>query len=114
MEQSEYSMLKRDKIEGEFADIFNRYGYGSTVFSPLCYGILSGKYNNGNIPDGSRFDSDDPVIKDLWNTKLSPETRDATFTTLHKVLRNLMQLLCIVCLIICCYATNTVTCSSMN
>jgi aryl-alcohol dehydrogenase-like predicted oxidoreductase len=39
----------------EYASLFERYGYGTTIFSPLASGILTGKYNNG-VPAGSRFD----------------------------------------------------------
>ena len=53
MEQPQYNMLHRDRFEKEYARIFNDYGYGSTIWSPLASGILTGKYNNG-IPEGSR------------------------------------------------------------
>ena len=38
--------------------MFKRYGYGTTVWSPLAGGLMTGKYNDGNLPPGSRFDSD--------------------------------------------------------
>lgn len=50
-------MLTRTKLEKEYEYIFRTYKYGTTVWSPLCQGILTGKYNNGEIPEGSRFDS---------------------------------------------------------
>jgi len=53
MEQTEYNMLSRTKMEVEYARIFKEYGYGSTIWSPLASGLLTGKYNNG-IPVGSR------------------------------------------------------------
>ena len=53
-----YSMVKRDKFESEFHYIFHDYKYGSTIWSPLCQGILTGKYNDGSAPEGSRFEKD--------------------------------------------------------
>ena len=53
MEQSQYNMLHREKFEVEYARLFKEYGYGSTIWSPLYNGMLTGKYNKG-IPAGSR------------------------------------------------------------
>lgn len=53
MEQPQYNMLVRDRFEKEYARIFKDYGYGSTTWSPLASGLLTGKYNNG-IPEDSR------------------------------------------------------------
>ena len=54
MEQPQYNMLARDKVEKEFALLYEHYGLGLTIFSPLKTGILTGKYNDG-IPDDSRY-----------------------------------------------------------
>lgn len=53
MEQPEYSMLERYRVEHEYAPLYERIGLGTTTWSPLAYGLLTGKYNDG-IPDGSR------------------------------------------------------------
>jgi voltage-dependent potassium channel beta subunit len=53
MEQPQYNMFTRQRFEKEYARIFKDYGYGSTTFSPLASGLLTGKYNEG-IPAGSR------------------------------------------------------------
>jgi len=53
MEQPQYNLLHRQRFEEEYARLFRDYGYGSTTWSPLASGLLTGKYNNG-IPDGSR------------------------------------------------------------
>jgi voltage-dependent potassium channel beta subunit len=53
MEQPEYNMLTRQRFEVEYAHLFEDYGYGATIWSPLASGLLTGKYNNG-IPAGSR------------------------------------------------------------
>lgn len=53
MEQPQYSMLHRDKVEREFLPLYETMGLGTTTFSPLYFGILTGKYNDG-IPTDSR------------------------------------------------------------
>ena len=53
MEQPQYNLFHRRRVELELAPISREFGLGLTTFSPLYYGILSGKYNDG-IPEGSR------------------------------------------------------------
>lgn len=53
MEQPEYNLLYRDKLEHEYLRLFEDIGLGTTTFSPLASGLLTGKYNEA-IPDGSR------------------------------------------------------------
>ncbi len=53
MEQPEYNMFHRERVEGEYANLYSEIGLGTTIWSPLASGLLSGKYNNG-IPAGSR------------------------------------------------------------
>lgn len=57
VEQPQYSMLHRERFEAEIAPLANELGLGLTTFSPLYFGILSGKYKDG-IPDGSRASLD--------------------------------------------------------
>jgi voltage-dependent potassium channel beta subunit len=54
MEQPEYNMFHRQKMECDFLQIFKNIGMGTTIWSPLASGLLTGKYNNG-IPEGSRM-----------------------------------------------------------
>ncbi len=54
MEQPQYNMLWRERMEIEYEPLFKELGYGTTIWSPLASGILTGKYNNG-IPEGSRM-----------------------------------------------------------
>ena len=54
MEQPEYNMFNRMKLEKEYLGLFDSEGMGTTIWSPLASGVLTGKYNNG-IPDGSRM-----------------------------------------------------------
>jgi voltage-dependent potassium channel beta subunit len=54
MEQPEYSLLHRDRVEQEYASLYEKHGMGTTIWSPLASGLLTGKYNDG-IPDDSRL-----------------------------------------------------------
>jgi len=45
-------MLIRDRFEVEYGELFDKYGMGSTIWSPLAGGVLSGKYNNGEATEG--------------------------------------------------------------
>lgn len=63
MEQPEYNMFRRHKVEVEFASLYKSYGLGTTIWSPLDSGILSGKYNEG-IPANSRLAAN-PELREL-------------------------------------------------
>lgn len=54
MEQPEYNMFNRDKVEREYTHLYKEIGLGTTIWSPLASGLLTGKYQNG-IPKGSRL-----------------------------------------------------------
>jgi len=54
MEQPEYNLLHRQRVEQEYAPLYEKYGMGTTIWSPLASGLLTGKYNDG-VPDGSRL-----------------------------------------------------------
>jgi len=54
MEQPEYNMFRRERVEKEYAELYKDIGLGTTIWSPLASGILTGKYNNG-IPENSRL-----------------------------------------------------------
>jgi voltage-dependent potassium channel beta subunit len=53
MEQPQYNMVHRDRFEREYAPLFERIGLGTTIWSPLAGGLLTGKYSSG-IPRESR------------------------------------------------------------
>ncbi|KAK6909438.1 voltage-gated potassium channel beta-2 subunit [Kwoniella mangroviensis CBS 10435] len=55
-EQPHYSMFHRERFEQEYEPLWRYENYGSTIWSPLDSGLLTGKYNNG-IPEGSRYHS---------------------------------------------------------
>jgi aryl-alcohol dehydrogenase-like predicted oxidoreductase len=51
MEQPEYNMFRRGKVESEFAPLYEKIGLGTTIWSPLASGLLTGKYNDGDPGD---------------------------------------------------------------
>lgn len=53
VEQPQYNMFERKRFSNEYVRVYKEYGYGSTTWSPLASGLLTGKYNQG-IPQGSR------------------------------------------------------------
>jgi voltage-dependent potassium channel beta subunit len=53
MEQPQYHMFHRERVEQEYAPLYEDIGLGTTIWSPLASGLLTGKYNEG-IPEGSR------------------------------------------------------------
>ena len=57
MEQPEYNMLIRARFEQDYAPLFERFGMGTTIWSPLASGLLTGKYNDG-VPADCRFSVD--------------------------------------------------------
>ena len=74
MEQPEYNLFNRGKIEKDYLPLYKKYGLGTTIWSPLASGLLTGKYNHG-IPSNSRayvkgyewlkeqFESDETIQK---------------------------------------------------
>jgi voltage-dependent potassium channel beta subunit len=57
MEQPQYNMFNRINVEREYVHLYNEIGLGTTVWSPLASGLLTGKYNSG-IPQGTRVTLD--------------------------------------------------------
>lgn len=54
MEQPQYNLLHRERVEVEYAPLYREFGMGATVWSPLASGVLTGKYAKG-VPNDSRF-----------------------------------------------------------
>lgn len=70
VEQPEYNMFVREKVEVEFSQIYKTVGLGTTIWSPLASGILSGKYNS-EFPDGTRLGMEG--LEWLKERNLTPE-----------------------------------------
>ncbi|KAJ3096935.1 hypothetical protein HDU96_000593 [Phlyctochytrium bullatum] len=54
MEQPQYNMFHRERFEVEYKPLYDKFGLGTTIWSPLASGVLTGKYND-QIPEGSRL-----------------------------------------------------------
>lgn len=54
MEQPQYNMFSRERVEKEYYRLYQSIGLGTTIWSPLASGLLTGKYNQGKAPKGSR------------------------------------------------------------
>ncbi len=54
MEQPQYNMFHRQRFEVEYGRLYEKIGLGTTIWSPLASGLLTGKYNDG-LPDDSRI-----------------------------------------------------------
>ena len=54
MEQPQYNLLHRERVELEYASLYSELGLGTTIWSPLASGVLTGKYNDG-IPADARM-----------------------------------------------------------
>ncbi len=64
MEQPQYNLFERNKVEADYSEIYKNVGLGTTTWSPLASGILTGKYNEG-IPKNSRLGMESMVwLKD--------------------------------------------------
>jgi voltage-dependent potassium channel beta subunit len=73
MEQPEYNLFRREKVEAEFLPLYDLFGLGTTIWSPLASGILTGKYNAG-IPADSRLNL--PGYEWLKKRLESPQGKD--------------------------------------
>jgi voltage-dependent potassium channel beta subunit len=66
-EQCQHHMFHRDRPESEYAPIYSKYKIGTTVWSALAGGLLTGKYNNG-IPEDSRYANHQEFYKNVIDT----------------------------------------------
>jgi len=80
VEQPHYSMLHRDRFEVEYGPIYKNDGLGTTIWSPLDSGLLTGKYNDG-IPEGSRYHSN----KEMMASNIKELESDAGKAKIQKV-----------------------------
>lgn len=78
MEQPQYNLLHRDRVELEYAPLYAEHGLGTTIWSPLASGLLTGKYNDG-VPEHSRFahlGEHSPVHdRERWTSRLERARR---------------------------------------
>ena len=68
MEQPQYNLFEREKVEKDYLPLYKRFGTGLTTWSPLASGVLSGKYSKDNVPEGSRLALEAyKVSQSLWS-----------------------------------------------
>jgi voltage-dependent potassium channel beta subunit len=84
MDQPVYNLFERHQVEGELRIPIERYGYGTTIWSPLDVGILTGKYNDG-IPDGTRL----ALRKEDWIKHKRTEAKIAKVRKLTPIAQDL-------------------------
>jgi len=75
-------MLCRDRFEKEYRRLFSEAHYGTSIWSPLAGGILSGKYNDGNIPEGSRYDNH-KILDRIWKLHMQDGKKEGTLKKLN-------------------------------
>jgi voltage-dependent potassium channel beta subunit len=86
MEQPQYNLLHREKVEREFAPLYESIGLGTTIWSPLASGVLSGKYRSpSDFSDADRFGL--PGLEWLRKFALgeNPEQKFAQIARLAKI-----------------------------
>lgn len=84
VEQPHYNMLYREKFEVEYGPLYDSFGMGTTIWSPLAQGVLTGKYNDGSIPEGSRFfENENQMLANFFNGLFGAEKREKTLETLN-------------------------------
>lgn len=82
-EQPQYNAFTRERFEKEYAPLFEKHQMGTTIWSPLASGILTGKYDNG-IPEDSRFATNKEFFKDSVQ-KLQSEEGQAKLAKVRKL-----------------------------
>jgi aryl-alcohol dehydrogenase-like predicted oxidoreductase len=92
VEQCEYNLLNRKLVEVEYGPIFDHYGMGTTIWGALANGMLSGKCNDGTIPEDSRIANSEFsfVYKELFATAFADkEQRIASLQSLGNLAHDL-------------------------
>lgn len=79
---SSLSLFQRQKIELGYKKLFEKNLLGTTIWSPLAGGVLTGKYNNG-IPEGSRYDKNPELVRFL-DEYFGAEKKEKTIASLTK------------------------------
>jgi aryl-alcohol dehydrogenase-like predicted oxidoreductase len=71
-EQPQYNLLVRDRFEVEYEPLYKQFQYGTTIWSPLASGLLTGKYNDG-IPEDSRYATNSGFFSNSVKELQTPE-----------------------------------------
>jgi voltage-dependent potassium channel beta subunit len=88
-DQPVYNLLDREQFEKELPPVFDTYNYGTTVFSPLATGLLTGKYTKDVVPAGSRYDkanwNKNGAIPSIFKSKFEGDKADETFDKIARL-----------------------------
>lgn len=82
VEQPQYNMFCRERFEKEYDFVFRHLGYGSTTWSPLASGVLTGKYNSGERLKGTRLGEDSPIMNTIWGRYFGESKKDESLKKL--------------------------------
>lgn len=69
MEQTEYNLFTRNRVEQEYQHLYSQYGMGLTTWSPLASGVLTGKYGK-NVPSKSRLETETRLITEDFEQRI--------------------------------------------
>lgn len=73
--------MVRSYVERDYRRLFEKYNYGTTIWAPLCGGVLTGKYNDGEIKEGVRYENE--VSKSyMWDSYFGDNVKDKTLAIL--------------------------------
>jgi voltage-dependent potassium channel beta subunit len=72
VEQPQYNAFHRERFEVEYEPLFKQFQYGTTIWSPLASGVLTGKYNEG-VPSDSRFATNPQFFSETVKSLQTPE-----------------------------------------
>jgi len=78
VEQPQYNMIYRERFEVEYASLFQKYGYGTTVWSPLAGGLLTGKYLDQSAEGRYSAMPEDFKSRTQFNKFFAPEKLEGT------------------------------------
>jgi aryl-alcohol dehydrogenase-like predicted oxidoreductase len=90
VEQPQYNMMFRQKVEGQFQRLYSHFGLGLTTYSPIKMGILSGKYNDvvdGKPPADSRFGASTERFAEMMRARIGSSDDDTWKKDLEVVKR---------------------------
>jgi aryl-alcohol dehydrogenase-like predicted oxidoreductase len=83
-EQPQYNAFHRERFEVEYAPLYEQFKYGTTIWSPLASGLLTGKYNDG-IPKDSRFATQEGPLFEAKIKELESEDGKAKIEKVRKL-----------------------------
>jgi len=83
VEQPQYNLIHRERFEIEYDRLFRTTGLGTTIWSPLAGGLLTGRYNNG-LPADSRYEKFGFLSKDKMDSLFGEKTKEETLKKLQR------------------------------